>query len=561
MANAAILGLVCIVGAFSVFTSLKLIPSNNHAGCVGQAAQGVVQEHTWNASMIDKRLSAAAADLVIADPTITSSADLASALFWIRKKNDVLHKRLNLKIAELANVQVNTLDASHSSYMKEVLYDACTFRRILAANDARFEMDETDNTKQSIRLDGIPQTNIYDKFVFEYCVYDNNPLAGVFRISKMRQCKEDAHFSDDKDYSTYIRQHIGPDDFVLTLEGYELHDMVSDARYLGSCTYDIPFEVNSPGQYILNLLWWRENFASAVDIAASGWQAGHLDLPLGTSTVMTLTGKANEQHKENCDLRDMAYSYMPGRWQLIRPSPDNEEVSASRIQNDIVSGKYRWHSKACTLKYFSSTDAAQCLSGKRVTFHGDSHMRQLRNSLALLACGVSLGVQVMGCVTQCPGLQHICSKADGLAVDPSFMLNEEDDLTVANFGHHWIDGERRRTVASYKQHIDTVVASIKARNSSLLMQKLVWYESNAMQLRKDAWIQGYDDQRTNVKIRAMNKYANAQMKTLGIPIIPSFTQTMPILVHNEDMAHFDLNLLYASAAQFVLGLLCPDYLF
>jgi hypothetical protein len=194
-----------------------------------------------------------------------------------------------------------------------------------------------------------------------------------------------------------------------------------------------------------------------------------------------------------------------------------------------------------------------------VLFHGDSHMRQLRNSLVLLACGLTLHVQTFGCVQVCPGLEGLCAVADGLGELPSFLMDDPQfDLIIANFGHHWIDGERRRSVSSYRRRIDALAERMLQTNvSALSKQRVIWYESNAQPLVKDAWIQGYMDQRTNVKLRLMNAYATAVMRSLGVPIIPAFTQTVATILHNVDSAHMDLLILHQSAAQFILGHLCP----
>jgi hypothetical protein len=222
---------------------------------------------------------------------------------------------------------------------------------------------------------------------------------------------------------------------------------------------------------------------------------------------------------------------------------------------------YNWNPRVCKMKKFDRIQAGNCLSGKRVHFQGDSHMRQLRNSLVMLVCGVAYHVEVGGCMQDsCPGfdLRGLCSYADGTASDPAFMLRDDIDLYVANFGHHFIDGAHRLPISAYKQHVDLVVSKIIAANSSLLMSKLVWYESNAMIFGKGSWVIGYEDQRTNVKIRMMNKYANKKIKDLGIPIIPAFTQTLAASVLSKDGAHFDFHILYQSAAQVLLGILCPN---
>ena len=506
------------------------------------------EKEKWDVSMLGKTMSASAADLVVADPTITRPVDLAGALFWARKQNAVLHRSLNMKIAELAHTHVKN-EHNHTYYYATPT-PPCQLIPIPAVDGAHFETDE--NGIQAIRLDGIEQNNISEKFSVHYCA---EALSGIFRIQKHKLCREDAHFSDDDNYSKYVRQHIGPDDFILGMEGPEIHDLFSGTRYLGQCIYEVPFKVSTAGRYNLKLTWWRENFGSAVDIAQRGWQAAHFDLPLGIGAFVSLEDSTKhtehaEQEKPQCNLRDVTYNYMQGMW---APKEKNYDSNVIRI------GEYRWYPENCALKQFDSTAASQCLAGKKVLLIGDSHMRQLRNSLVQLACGITLDLGFMGCITTgCPGLEGLCVIADGLAGDTSFMLHDNVDLVIANFGHHWIDGERRRTVTSYKQHVDTIVDRIRSRNSTSLLGKLVWYENNAMYPRKDAWIQGYSDQRTNVKIRVMNEYANAQMKMLGIPIIPAFSQTMAVVTSCEDIAHFDLSILQQSVAQFVLGLLCPN---
>ena len=475
------------------------------------------------------------AEKVTTDPSIETPEALASALHWARKQNAVLYRGIQERIIEMARLRTaNQTIASHGSIDKVTTRPfECT--RLVAA-DAHYEKDTE-------RLDNVALPNISLKFAFEYCEDKK-----IVRLIKHLNCDESSRFTDDSAYDEYVRHNIGPDDIALALEGPEIHDLVSPLRYLGGCTYEASISVGVSGKYRLNLVWWRENYGSAVDLPQNGWMPAHADIPLGHSTTIDLVAEQSDQAGKSimkCDLRDPEYGYLEGMWHT-----NNEGVP-------IVNGnRYTWQAKGCQLKIFNSSEAAQCLAGKKVLFEGDSHMRQLRSSLVLLACNVEVSVHTCGCTTQCPGLEGLCVIADGLADSPSFMLDDNVDLNIANFGQHWIDGERRRSVASYKTYLDALVERLRLHNRSA-SRRVAWYQSNAMFMRKDAWIQGYSDQRTNVKLRVMNEHANARMRALGIPIIPSFAQTMAIITHNEDVAHIDLPILGQSAAQFVLGLLCP----
>ncbi len=144
-------------------------------------------------------------------------------------------------------------------------------------------------------------------------------------------------------------------------------------------------------------------------------------------------------------------------------------------------------------------------------------------------------------------------RKDGLASGFTFS----GDLNVINFGQHFCDGERRKTFKQYQRQVDHVVNSIKSM-SPAQRNKVVWHETNMMPLRKDPWIRGYGDQRTNSKLSAYNMYATAEMKKLGIPIIPAFAQTLPLGSGSMDDAHIPVEYITVSSLAFVLALACDE---
>lgn len=521
---------------------------------------------------IEKHLSAFSSDAVVADPYVSSSLDLASALYWSRKKNNVLQRALETMKIEKSKLLYKISQKTNENNFQSQSQRFSSQLILIKSNDSCFESDLAG--KPNNRLDGLDQNYSMDeKFKIQYHLNDDG-LSGFFQINKTRLCYENIQFTMDPIYDSFVRNFIGPDEFTFSLEGPEIHELISNMTYLGRCVYLLPFKVETPGRYHINIVWWRENFQGANDIRDTGWLPMHYDLPLGLSVFIDLS-KSNEIIKlksPTCNLRSSSYEYMHGYWSLnkaqgpesIFHSPttlDQPNERGAFVKYVINIENYNWNPSVCQMKKFDRVKAGQCLSGKRVFFQGDSHMRQLRNSLVMLVCGVAYHVEVGGCMQDSCyefDLRGLCSFADGTASDPAYMLREDVDLYVANFGHHFIDGVHRLPISSYKQHVDLIVSRIVTANSSLLMSKLVWYESNAMIFGKGPWVIGYEDQRTNVKIRIMNNYANQKMKDLKIPIIPAFTQTLAASVLSKDGAHYDFHILYQSAAQNLLGLLCPN---
>jgi hypothetical protein len=99
-----------------------------------------------------------------------------------------------------------------------------------------------------------------------------------------------------------------------------------------------------------------------------------------------------------------------------------------------------------------------------------------------------------------------------------------------NIGQWFCDGERHLAYKDYQTNIDRLVQKIRSRDAGggRRWNEVVWHETDIMFLRADDWIRAYGDQRTNIKIAKYNEYATAEMKKVGVPIIPSFAITLPL---------------------------------
>ncbi|EKX43972.1 hypothetical protein GUITHDRAFT_110080 [Guillardia theta CCMP2712] len=434
--------------------------------------------------------------------------------------------------------------------------------------------------ESGLRLDGIKQEhNISEKFKIQMC-YDKGRMSGKILVEKRFDCNEAMEFSGDPQYVKMVRNQSGPDEFSFNLQGPELHSLVYNMRYLGQCRYELPFKVTTPGKYFVNLVWWRENYNGATELS-NGWLPAHFDLPLGLDVFIHL-GEPGDDMKETrealqrnrnasdlplCDMRDKNYTYMDGRWLYMYDDVENIFYSPAPQQVRLISGgasmytwvnleKYYWYPSRCKLRHFEGKQALNCIASKTIRMQGDSHLRTIANALSDLACGVRSGGFDSGCASACKqaDLSRNCYRKDGLGHAPDFFADQGAALNVINLGQHFCDGERKMKFAQYKQSIDAGVDKM-SKLSPDARRTMIWHETNAVMFRKDSWIVGYGDQRTNIRIAMYNRYATAKMKELGITVLPTFSASLA-LAQNPDEAHYPLKYLQHSSVQYLLNFFC-----
>jgi len=75
-------------------------------------------------------------------------------------------------------------------------------------------------TMMAVAQEHVVQT----KYQTWICLHSSR-MNGTVRIHKRRDCNEKLNFSKDPRYTKLIRDQFGPDEFVLGLEGPELHSL------------------------------------------------------------------------------------------------------------------------------------------------------------------------------------------------------------------------------------------------------------------------------------------------------------------------------------------------
>ena len=132
------------------------------------------------------------------------------------------------------------------------------------------------------------------------------------------------------------------------------------------------------------------------------------------------------------------------------------------------------------------------------------------------------------------------------------------DLVIANYGQHPADGAHRWKYSKYRSSIDAYINKLKAKGTKKVRQHFLWMETVASMFRKDSWVRGYKDWRTNGRLGMYNKYATKKMRELGVGVLPVWRQSMSMTRLNPDMAHLEKAILHSSTVQQILNFLCPD---
>ena len=81
------------------------------------------------------------------------------------------------------------------------------------------------------------------------------------------------------------------------------------------------------------------------------------------------------------------------------------------------------------------------------------------------------------------------------------------DLVIANYGQHPADGAHQWKYSKYRSSIDAYINKLKAKGTKKVRQHFLWMETVASMFRKDSWVRGYKDWRTNGRLGMYNKYA------------------------------------------------------
>jgi hypothetical protein len=242
--------------------NISAVIGNSDVLCPNEKAQSSTKlSISEQNSGLRKVLLADDADRVTADASKSSAEKLAAALEWTRRREQGLLEKVKKQTQEIAQLRFSADESvgvpTHASAAKRSNQtfaaspwptdshtcdgDSPEFR-MLFSPEGSFEGGLQDGS----RIDGIIQRElIQHKYHVTMCT-NAGGLSGVFRIHKLLDCDETEYRTDDAELARTVRE-LGPDEFMLNLVGPEMHSLIPQMKYRGSCRCRAPSVLSASG--------------------------------------------------------------------------------------------------------------------------------------------------------------------------------------------------------------------------------------------------------------------------------------------------------------------------
>lgn len=361
----------------------------------------------------------------------------------------------------------------------------------------------------------------------------------------------------------FAKMFMGPDEFVLNVEGKEI--LAHVPKYIDCGVYHASFHLLLTGFYHIKVSRLRSNF-TAINEYIMAFPAIQLEYVV-TDWVELIGSKSksescNHMHygawiektsssgKSIYDTLATAQGITPilyhGGEDRSLPIksyvPLGSEHAAKGCVNNVDLYNYL-PVTGCHWNVMTPDEASQLLSQKILSIHGDSHMREFGNVLLKWACNLNNAFK-KGSRTQIKVNNETDTRCQGLTITylPNYFcytlpFDGNEDLQVLNCGHHPASNEHQ-PVDVYKEELFNFWKYSNTSESKVKHDKFVWLETNPQPFRNDRFVFDYQDWRTLHRISAFNQIANNFWSHHNVSVIYSFQQLLPFADSGCDIAHY-----------------------
>jgi hypothetical protein len=375
-----------------------------------------------------------------------------------------------------------------------------------------------------------------------------------------RSCDQFDHikFTLSDETSQFVKQHFGPDEIIIFVEGPQLQAFMP--LHMGCNVYVIRFAVGVNGLYRIKVLSPRTNHTGYNELY-SHFPDVHMryildeEVRLDKSTVSkncnsywTTTNKAYLGYDDwdtpasvlmphacstNSGVPNVGGGKYLDQYTYVNLSTLSSSIPLNQCLTQSICASnvdlYEYKSDSTCPQPFNHITAQGFLKGKRIVFIGDSHARNLATLFTSWICQDDV-------TGTCASSIHV--HYDALC--GNVPNRGTFDVVFMNCGHWLATGCNNKecyhyTAEQYVIYIQKLLHMLKEKKYS--KKEFVWVESVAEPFRNDSWMKGYNDWRTNQRLRYWNIIANHIMKD-EYPIMPTFYNTLIFSDKLCDDAHY-----------------------
>ncbi|EJD55095.1 hypothetical protein AURDEDRAFT_109564 [Auricularia subglabra TFB-10046 SS5] len=411
----------------------------------------------------------------------------------------------------------------------------------------------------------------FDDFTVDVCRQPArcNAIDLVIKRTSASHCKavEDAMrevpVSNDTELTAFVRDQLGPDGFMVLVDGSERLARFQPDAYLGNCAYRFSLRFNNAGPVSLQIHWHYDDYFL--------YNENNMEWPimatervlLPTPLYFNVCGQTCPTHvappsNVNATVLDPApeplhacsstapvygsyipVSYLDSHWpgSFYEPLPPNQNA-----YHFVPAGSCAWQHAGT--RY---TDHAPCyrIPHTSVLFTGDSHMRVAFDGIVHRLAGHQYTMtesEKSGHKNASFENRYIDFRwdpfGDGLLTSDCDEI-EDFDIIGFSIGHHL----HRFNTQEYTEHITTVLDHITSIASSCSTKsgrarQLLYITPPAVAPREDEFVRELKDRRTNLRIAHWARIGLDLAAARGWRTVDQFAYTRAFVRDTKDDAHF-----------------------
>jgi hypothetical protein len=405
-----------------------------------------------------------------------------------------------------------------------------------------------------------------EKWSLEICAYlthgsDTPSFIGHFTLTSLLGCDEDAsRISFDNDTVNEVKKIIGPHEFYTLIEGLETSWLAQE--YLGRCVYRFPFRLSLPApRHRLYLVQMRKDYWGFNELDSSVFPQVDISV-IANQVFFTLPWPilkiVDTFELPNCNRYPYAARFVAtveefvdvfNNAPILLPQSD---LPITNFYIDLRSSmSTRWDAYDCNLPQTTPQSFVKCMSGLKIDFIGDSHVRILYNHILRSFCGVPQAAQKGWGESQCIGFDEmpLCPRLSACLIYSPYLdfTGEEGhgfdrDFLILNFGNHPASAAHW-TSKQFESRVNETFVKISFFKYKNIINRprVLWLGQSPIPFRTDEHVRTYADARTVSRMTLFEQTAVRISKPFvengNISYIDIFTLGMTAIQWSLDRSH------------------------